>query len=245
MHIRVLLSRYRSYQPCPVCHGGRFQPETLNYRIDGLTLPAVSALPLKRLLPILENLSIPHADASAQLVHKQITSRVAYLCRIGLSYLSLDRPTRSLSGGEIQRVNLTTCLGASLVNTLFVLDEPSVGLHPRDTSRLIEILRGLRDKGNTLLVVEHEEAVIRAADELVDIGPGRGRSGGHLLYCGPSENFASAQNSLTADYLTGKKSIPVPKKRHLKNIRHVHNHRRYPYQQQNPHHRHTHPQRHQ
>ncbi|MFZ9921043.1 MAG: excinuclease ABC subunit UvrA, partial [Terrimicrobiaceae bacterium] len=213
MHIRVLLSRYRSYQPCPVCHGGRFQPETLNYRIADLTLPAVSALALNRLLPILENLSIPHADASASLVHKQITSRVAYLCRIGLGYLSLDRPTRSLSGGEIQRVNLTTCLGASLVNTLFVLDEPSVGLHPRDTSRLIEILRGLRDKGNTLLVVEHEEAVIRAADELVDIGPGRGRAGGHLLYCGPSENFASAKNSLTADYLTGKKSIPVPKKR--------------------------------
>ena len=255
MHIRVLLSRYRSYQPCPVCHGGRFQPDTLNFRLPTspvgqasrlsshdsetsstpapkrkghgrparvgtdsetsptLTLPAVSALPLKRLLPILENLSIPHADASAQLVHKQITSRVAYLCRIGLSYLSLDRPTRSLSGGEIQRVNLTTCLGASLVNSLFVLDEPSVGLHPRDTSRLIEILRGLRDKGNTLLVVEHEEAVIRAADELVDIGPGRGRSGGHLLYCGPAENFASAKNSLTADYLTGKKSIPVPKKR--------------------------------
>ena len=213
MHIRVLLSRYRSYQPCPVCHGGRFQPETLNYRIDGLTLPAVSSLPLNRLLPILENLSIPNADASASLVHKQITSRIGYLCRIGLGYLSLDRPTRSLSGGEIQRVNLTTCLGASLVNTLFVLDEPSVGLHPRDTSRLIEILRGLRDKGNTLLVVEHEEAVIRAADELVDIGPGRGRSGGHLLYCGPSENFASAKNSLTADYLTGKKFIPVPKKR--------------------------------
>jgi excinuclease ABC subunit A len=213
MHIRVLLSRYRSYQPCPSCDGGRFQPETLNYRIDGRTLPEISGLSLNRLLPILENLPIPHADASAQLVHKQITSRVAYLCHIGLGYLSLDRPTRSLSGGELQRVNLTTCLGASLVNTLFVLDEPSVGLHPRDTSRLIEILRGLRDKGNTLLVVEHEEAVIRAADELVDIGPGRGRSGGQLLYCGPAQNFATAKNSLTADYLTGTKSIPVPKKR--------------------------------
>ena len=213
MHIRVLLSRYRSYQPCPKCDGGRFQPETLNYRITGKTLPELSALSLNRLLPILEDLSIPHADASTQLVHKQITSRTAYLCHIGLGYLSLDRPTRSLSGGELQRVNLTTCLGASLVNTLFVLDEPSVGLHPRDTSRLIEILRGLRDKGNTLLVVEHEEAVIRAADELVDIGPGRGRSGGQLLYCGPAQNFAAAKNSLTADYLTGKKSIAIPKKR--------------------------------
>jgi excinuclease ABC subunit A len=262
MHIRVLLSRYRSYQPCPKCHGGRFQPDTLNFRLPtappvgqasrlspqnsatsstpapqrrghrrpacegtdaatsptpspqpALTLPALAHLPLKRLLPILENLPLRHADASARLVHQQVTSRIGYLCRIGLGYLSLDRPTRSLSGGEIQRVNLTTCLGASLVNTLFVLDEPSVGLHPRDTSRLIEILRGLRDKGNTLLVVEHEEAIIRAADELVDIGPGRGRAGGHLLYCGPAKNFASAKNSLTADYLTGKKSIPVPKKR--------------------------------
>ena len=215
MHIRVLLSRYRSYQPCPKCHGGRFQPDTLNFRIDppGLTIADVAALPLKRLAPILESFELPASDTSARLVHQQVLSRVNYLCKIGLGYLALDRPTRSLSGGEIQRVNLTTCLGASLVNTLFVLDEPSVGLHPRDTSRLIEIMQGLRDKGNTLLVVEHEEAVIRAADELVDIGPGRGISGGQLLYCGPAENFASAKNSLTADYLQGKKSIPVPKKR--------------------------------
>jgi excinuclease ABC subunit A len=215
MHIRVLLSRYRSYQPCPKCHGGRFQPDTLNFRIDppGLTIADVAALPLKRLAPILESFELPASDTSARLVHQQVVSRVNYLCNIGLGYLTLDRPTRSLSGGEIQRVNLTTCLGASLVNTLFVLDEPSVGLHPRDTSRLIEIMQGLRDKGNTLLVVEHEEAVIRAADELVDIGPGRGISGGKLLYCGPAENFASAKNSLTADYLQGIKSIPVPKKR--------------------------------
>jgi len=215
MHIRVLLSRYRSYQPCPKCHGGRFQPDTLNFRIDppGLTIADVAALPLKRLGPILESFELPAADTSARLVHQQVVSRVNYLCKIGLGYLTLDRPTRSLSGGEIQRVNLTTCLGASLVNTLFVLDEPSVGLHPRDTSRLIEVMQNLRDKGNTLLVVEHEEAVIRAADELVDIGPGRGVSGGQLLYCGPAENFASAKNSLTADYLQGKKSIPVPKKR--------------------------------
>ncbi|NDG70838.1 MAG: excinuclease ABC subunit A, partial [Proteobacteria bacterium] len=192
MHIRVLLSRYRSYQPCPKCHGGRFQPDTLNFRIDppGLTIADVAALPLKRLAPILESFELPASDTSARLVHQQVLSRVNYLCKIGLGYLALDRPTRSLSGGEIQRVNLTTCLGASLVNTLFVLDEPSVGLHPRDTSRLIEIMQGLRDKGNTLLVVEHEEAVIRAADELVDIGPGRGISGGQLLYCGPAENFA-------------------------------------------------------
>jgi excinuclease ABC subunit A len=120
MHIRVLLSRYRSYQPCPKCHGGRFQPETLNYRIDppGLTIADVAAVPLKRLAPILESFDIPASDTGARLVHQQVVSAHQLPCNIGLGYLTLDRPTRSLSGGEIQRVNLTTCLGASLVNTL-------------------------------------------------------------------------------------------------------------------------------
>ena len=214
MHIRVLLSRYRSYQPCESCHGGRFQPETLNYRIDppGLTIAGLAAVPLSQLGPLLENLELPPADNSAKLVHNQVLARVNYLRKVGLGYLTLDRPTRSLSGGEIQRVNLTTCLGASLVNTLFVLDEPSVGLHPRDTGRLIEVLEGLRDKGNTLLVVEHEEAVIRCADYLVDIGPGRGALGGELLYSGPAVDFPST-NSLTADYLEGRKAIRIPKRR--------------------------------
>ena len=214
MHIRVLLSRYRSYQPCEHCKGGRFQPETLNYRISppGLTIADVGAIPLNKLTALLESIDVSPSDTSTQLVHSQVVSRVNYLCQVGLGYLTLNRPTRSLSGGEIQRVNLTTCLGASLVNTLFVLDEPSVGLHPRDTNRLIEILEGLRDKGNTLLVVEHEEAIIRCADFLVDIGPGRGISGGELLYSGPASEFSS-KNSLTADYLEGRKSIPIPKKR--------------------------------
>lgn len=212
MHVRVLLSRYRSYQPCPGCNGGRFQPETLNFRVDGHTIADLAHRPVSGLLEILGNIKIPKDDASARLVHDQITSRLHYLLEVGLGYLTLDRPTRSLSGGELQRVNLTTCLGASLVNTLFVLDEPSVGLHPRDIGRLLQILRGLRDKGNTLLVVEHEEAVIRTADHIVDIGPGRGASGGTLLYSGPAENFAPT-DSLTADYLEGRKSIEVPKKR--------------------------------
>ena len=212
MHVRVLLSRYRSYQPCPACNGGRFQPETLNFRVDGLTIADLAHRPVSALLEILGGIKIPKGDSSTRLVHDQITSRLHYLMEVGLGYLTLDRPTRSLSGGELQRVNLTTCLGASLVNTLFVLDEPSVGLHPRDIGRLLRILRGLRDKGNTLLVVEHEEAVIRTADHIVDIGPGRGASGGSLLYSGPAENF-SGTDSLTADYLEGRKSIPVPKKR--------------------------------
>jgi excinuclease ABC subunit A len=137
-----------------------------------------------------------------------------YLVDVGLGYLTLDRPTRSLSGGELQRVNLTTCLGASLVSTLFVLDEPSVGLHPRDIDRLVAVLHGLRDKGNTLLVVEHEEAVIRAADSLIEIGPGRGEHGGQLVFQGPLEEIEKAlPDSLTAAYLTGRKKIATPQTR--------------------------------
>ena len=212
MHIRVLLSRYRSYQPCPKCHGGRFQPETLNFRLEPahLTLPEAARLSIKRLIELFEHVEMPAGDPSALLLRDQIRSRLRYLDAVGLGYLSLDRPTRTLSGGEVARVNLTTCLGASLVNALFVMDEPSVGLHPRDTARLLGVMRALRDKGNTLLVVEHEEVVIRAADHLVDIGPGRGNSGGRLTYSGP---LAEVKNSLTAAYLNGEKQIPVPASR--------------------------------
>ncbi len=212
MHIRVLLSRYRSYQPCPACHGGRFQPETLNYRLEPahLTLPEIAQRSIKQLIALFEDVAMPAGDPSAILLRDQIRARLRYLESVGLGYLSLDRPTRTLSGGEIERVNLTTCLGASLVNALFVMDEPSVGLHPRDTARLLEVMHALRDKGNTLLVVEHEEAIIRAADHLVDIGPGRGKDGGKLTYSGPLENIAS---SLTGQYLNGEKSIPIPEER--------------------------------
>src|SRR4029079_8798717 len=141
------------------------------------------------------------------------------LCDVGVGYLTLDRSTRTLSGGEVQRVNLTTCLGASLVNTLFVMDEPSIGLHPRDVGRLVRVMHDLRDKGNTLLVVEHEEAVIRASDNVIDIGPGRGEQGGELVFSGGLAEFGKTRSertirhSLTADYLQGRKTIPVPKRR--------------------------------
>ncbi|MFM8719439.1 MAG: excinuclease ABC subunit A, partial [Chthoniobacterales bacterium] len=152
-------------------------------------------------------------DHTTQLLLDQITSRLSYLDEVGLGYLTLDRPTRTLSGGEVQRVNLTSCLGASLVNTLFVMDEPSVGLHPRDLGQLLSIMRRLRDNGNTLLVVEHEEAVIRAADWLTDIGPGQGQTGGQLMFSGPPRLIADAPGSLTADYLLGRRNIPIPAKR--------------------------------
>ncbi len=218
MHVRVLLSRYRSYNECPQCLGGRYQPETLNYRLAGagsesLTLPAIAARPIRRLREFLSGVQIADADHTTRLLLDQVTSRLSYLEEVGLGYLTLDRPTRTLSGGEVQRVNLTTCLGASLVNTLFVMDEPSVGLHPRDLGQLLGIMRRLRDNGNTLLVVEHEEAVIRAADWLTDIGPGRGETGGQLMFSGPPARIAETKDSLTADYLLGRRSIPVPAKR--------------------------------
>ncbi len=236
MHVRVLLSRYRNYTLCPDCHGGRYQPATLNFRFAGQTLPELQALPVDRLHELLQGakpLLGDAFDAATAMLLKEVGSRLHYLVDVGLNYLSLDRPTRTLSGGEVERVNLTTCLGASLVNTLFVLDEPSVGLHPRDTGRLIRIMRQLRDKGNTLLVVEHEEAVLRAADHLVELGPGRGEDGGDLVFTGSLETLLetskpigrrsakvgaagkAAISTLTADYLSGRKSIPIPTERRL------------------------------
>jgi excinuclease ABC subunit A len=233
MHIRVLLSRYRSYQPCPRCRGARLQPEALNFRIEPAhkTLPEVAATAVRALLGEIAATRLPPSDSTSVLLRDQIVSRLQYMNEVGLGYLTLDRPTRTLSGGEIERVNLTTCLGASLVNTLFVMDEPTVGLHPRDTGRLVDIMHALREKGNTLVVVEHEEAVIRRADHIVDIGPGRGGDGGKLMFSGPAAQFqdprSELRHSLTAEYLSGRKTIPVPARRRrakqtlkLRGIRH-------------------------
>jgi excinuclease ABC subunit A len=215
MHVRVLLSRYRAYTTCPSCQGGRFQPETLNYRLvrqDGIafTLPEFAALPISEARDFLASLTLPPNDSAAGMLRAEIATRLSYLCEVGVGYLTLDRSTRTLSGGEVQRVNLTTCLGASLVNTLFVMDEPSVGLHPRDIGQLARVMHNLRDKGNTLLVVEHEEAIIRAADHLLDIGPGRGEKGGELVFQGTLAEMLGS-SSLTAEYLSGCKTIPIPK----------------------------------
>src|SRR5437763_3984463 len=270
MHVRVLLSRYRAYVTCPRCNGGRYQPEALNYKIQGaavssppsqkngletasscLMLPEFQALSILDARNFLTAIEIPSNDSTARMLRDEICARLNYLCEVGVGYLTLHRSTRTLSGGEVQRVNLTTCLGASLVNTLFVMDEPTVGLHPRDVGRLVRVMHNLRDKGNTLLVVEHEEQIIRAADNLIDIGPGRGEHGGELVWNGSLEDFlecdggnvgsagaspagsrasrdtgrlfgkgaersgqgARAPRSLTRDYLTNRKSIPVPKSR--------------------------------
>ena len=232
MHVRVLLSRYRAYVTCPKCSGGRYQPEALNYKIvaavydrrDGdqrspiqLTLPQFQALSISEARDLLRTIESSPADKTAQMLRDEICTRLNYLCEVGVGYLTLDRSTRTLSGGEVQRVNLTTCLGASLANTLFVMDEPTIGLHPRDVGQLVRVMHSLRDKGNTLLVVEHEEQIIRAADNLIDLGPGRGEHGGDLVWNGALSKFVRdgdvAPQSLTRDYLTGRKSIPVPKSR--------------------------------
>src|ERR1700759_3003633 len=215
MHVRVLLSRYRSYTLCPDCRGGRYQPATLNFRLGGKTLPELMCASVNDLSAhIQQQKERPGNDASTTMLIGEVASRLGFLLEVGLGYLSLDRPTRTLSGGEVERGNLPTCLGASRVNPLFVLDEPSIGLHSRDTSRLIRVMQQLRDKGNTLLVVEHDEAVIRAADNLIELGRGRGAAGGELVFNGSLGALEKrGRASLTADYLMGRKSIPVPKQR--------------------------------
>lgn len=230
MHVRVLLSRYRAYQPCPDCRGQRLQPEALNYRLPvaglgwsraadwpgGLTLADFYRLPLRDAAELAVALRRRHrakATAPLAVVLEEIASRLGYLDEVGLGYLTLDRPTRSLSGGETERVNLTACLGTRLVNTLFVLDEPSVGLHPRDIDRLVRILQRLRDTGNTVVVVEHEPAVMRAADHLIDLGPGHGESGGEVVFQGSFARLLRSRRSLTGAYLAGRRSIPVPSRR--------------------------------
>ena len=227
MHVRVLLARYRSYTTCPTCAGKRFNPDSLQFRMavagrGPLTLADFYALPVRDALAVIEELavlqrSVPGSGPSSKdpfaVVLGEVRARLGYLAEVGLGYLTLDRATRTLSGGETERVNLTTCLGTRLVNALFVLDEPSVGLHPRDTDRLVRILHRLRDAGNTVVVVEHEASVMRAADQLVDIGPGHGESGGRVVFQGGPGELASAKGSLTAAYLCGARRIEVPKRR--------------------------------
>ncbi len=212
---RVFLAYYRVYSVCPACHGGRLRPEALAFTIGACTVPEVQAMPMEELRPWLETHVLPHtgADRSLQQAVRELYHRVAYLCEVGLGYIAANRLTRSLSGGEIERVSLTACLGAALTETLFVLDEPTVGLHARDTARLIGAMRRLAERGNTLVVVEHEEAVMRAADYVVDMGPGSGAAGGRVVYAGEPAGMLQAAESLTGAYLGGTKRIELPQKR--------------------------------
>ncbi|MDD2707508.1 MAG: excinuclease ABC subunit UvrA [Verrucomicrobiae bacterium] len=227
MHMRVLLSRYRVYRTCPDCKGSRFQPETLHYRLGGKNLAELYAMPAKELGRFLgewrERQRVGRrGNDPRQMVADAIASRLRWLEEVGLGYLSLNRAARTLSGGEVQRVHLTSCLGGGMVNTLFILDEPSVGLHPRDIDRLLKVLCALRDQGNTLVVVEHDPQVIRSADHWVDLGPGAGEGGGRLLFSMPPGSGVPKGKSLTWDYLNGRRAIEWPKKRREVNARTPH-----------------------
>jgi excinuclease ABC subunit A len=207
MHVRVLLSRYRAYTTCPDCNGKRFKPDALLFTSDKLTLADFYQLPVNRALAFIDASAKKFESRNSHdpflVCLNEVRSRLRYLEEVGLGYLTLDRPTRTLSGGETERVNLTTCLGSRLVNTLFVLDEPSVGLHARDTARLVQILQRLRSTGNTVIVVEHEPAVMRAANQIVDLGPGHGETGGQIIFQGAYDKILSDKKSLTGAWLSG------------------------------------------
>ena len=239
MHIRVLLSKYRSYTPCPVCGGARLKLEALLWRLGGKAEADAVLPPAKRFMPLgtgwnreqlealpglnlndamqlsierlrrfFDTLVLPSTllDDALKLLLDEVRTRLKYLCDVGLGYLTLDRQSRTLSGGEVQRINLTTALGTSLVNTLFVLDEPSIGLHPRDMNRIVVAMQRLRDAGNTLVVVEHDPAVMLAADRLIDMGPGPGERGGQIVFDGTPEAARDA-DTLTGAYLGGRKQV--------------------------------------
>ena len=239
MHIRVLLSKYRSYTPCPECGGARLKPAALDWRVGdsgdaeralgstprfrpagctlsearlrelpGLTIHDVVLLPIDACARLFESVHLPAPmDDATALLLDEIRARLRYLVAVGLGYLTLDRQSRTLSGGEVQRINLTTALGTSLVNALFVLDEPSIGLHARDMSRVVGVLHRLRDAGNTLLVVEHDAQIMLAADRVLDIGPGPGERGGEVVFFGPPAALLESGTSLTAQYLREEKRV--------------------------------------
>ena len=239
MHVRVLLSKYRSYSPCPDCAGARLKPDAALWRVGaqpapqadhplfmpvnagfstttlarlpGLNIVDLMRLPIQNVRAFFDTLDPGTSiDDALALLLTEIRSRLKFLCDVGLGYLSLDRQSRTLSGGEVQRINLTTALGTSLVNTLFVLDEPSIGLHPRDMHRIVGVMQRLKHNGNTLVVVEHDPDVMVAADRILDMGPGPGERGGHIVFDGTPDALQQA-STLTGDYLGGRRTITAPR----------------------------------
>jgi len=210
---RVMLSRYRGKTRCSVCKGKRLRKEADYVKVGGKSISDLIELPIKQLIPFFEELQLSEHDTTvSNRLLKEITTRLDFLDKVGLSYLTLNRKSNTLSGGESQRINLATSLGSSLVGSMYILDEPSIGLHPRDTENLIEVLKSLRDLGNTVIVVEHDEDIMKAADEIIDIGPEAGTLGGNVVATGNWEAILKS-DSLTASYLNGTMEIPVPKER--------------------------------
>lgn len=212
---RVMLARYRGRTLCPDCHGTKLRKDATYVKIAGYSITDLASMPVEDFSRWLDNLSLsPQETAISERLLKELRNRTNFLIEVGLGYLTLNRPSNTLSGGESQRINLATSLGSSLVGSMYILDEPSIGLHPRDTQRLIAVLKKLRDLGNSVIVVEHDEEIIRAADHLIDIGPLAGRLGGKVVFNGPQPSKPPKKNdSLTIDYLFGKKQISVPTSR--------------------------------
>ena len=211
IQFRVMKARYTGKTACPECGGSRLRKEALYVRVGGKTIADLVAMPVDSLIAFFAGLELDEHDTkTASRILVEIRNRLQYLADVGLGYLTLDRLSSTLSGGESQRINLSTSLGSNLTGSLYILDEPSIGLHPRDTNRLIGVLKQLRDLGNTVIVVEHEEEVIRAADRIVDIGPKAGYNGGEVVFSGTLPQLLKSKKSLTADYLTGRREIAVP-----------------------------------
>jgi excinuclease ABC subunit A len=208
-YIRVFLRQYQTAQECPRCHGTKLQPEALNVRVGGLDIAQVAELPVDQLATWLRDLQLTDFELRvAEMILKEARNRVTFLRDVGLGYLSMNRATRTLSGGEAQRIGLANSLGSQLVDTLYVLDEPSIGLHSRDMDRLLKLLQRLRDAGNSVLVVEHDLAAIEMADYMVELGPGSGEAGGEIVFAGPMSRIA--ESPLTGQYVTGARTIPLP-----------------------------------
>jgi excinuclease ABC subunit A len=213
VHVRVFLARYRAYLPCSACGGAKLRPESLAVKIDGRSPAELANLPVKDLLPWVRSLTLTASEqAVAAPVLAELERRLAFLDEVGLGYLTLERPSRTLAGGEAQRIQLARALSSSLVDTLYVLDEPSVGLHPRDVERLLGVLARLRDMGNTVVVVEHDPRVIRRADWLIDLGPGAGAEGGRVVYQGDVNGIRACRESSTGAYLGGRRRVAVTRR---------------------------------
>ncbi len=211
---RMILARYRGKTTCRACRGTRLRPEASYVKVAGATITELVTLPVGRLLEWFGKIELDERDtAIASRLMVEITKRLTFLVEVGLGYLTLDRLSNSLSGGESQRINLATSLGSSLVGSLYILDEPSIGLHSRDTERLIGVLRKLQRLGNTVVVVEHDEDIMRAADRIIDVGPAAGSHGGHIVFQGTPADLEGCDESFTMKYLTGRLSIPVPSQR--------------------------------
>lgn len=226
-YIRTKISEFMSDRPCPTCNGERLRSEALAVTVDGMNIVEVTRWPVLRTLKWIKKLAgtkttlTPRQQTIAERILKEIHSRLGFLVDVGLDYLTLNRSAGSLSGGEAQRIRLATQIGSRLVGVLYVLDEPSIGLHPRDNGRLLNTLRGLRDLGNTVLIVEHDDETIRTADWIIDLGPAAGEHGGEIIAEGTPDDILLHPRSLTGAYLSGRKKIPVPNKRRLGNGKHL------------------------